>query len=211
MAPVASLSIPRQFDPAAEIDLNALASQTPLVLPDCTWEQYLAVDAALGDRRGVKVRFLQGYLEIMFPTSLEHERRKSHLGRLVETWCLERDVEFFINGEATLRREFEAAGAPDESYIFHAEKDRPDLVIEVALTSGGLSKRAFYKRFGIPELWIWRNDQLEIHQLSAETGDYESVTQSAVLPGIPLGDVEECARIESASQAIREFRRRIAT
>ena len=94
--------------------------------------------------------------------------------------------------------------------MFHLEKDRPDLVIEVALTSGGLSKRTFYKRFGIPDLWIWRNDRLEVHRLSAETNDYEIAPQSEELPGIPLIDVEECARIESASQAIREFRRRIA-
>jgi Uma2 family endonuclease len=210
MASAALLPVSGQFDPAVEIDANALASQSPLVLPDCTWEQYLAVDAALGDRRGVKVRFLQGYLEIMFPTSLEHERRKSHLGRLVEAWCLEREIDFFINGETTLKREFEAAGAPDESYMFHLEKERPDLVIEVDLTSGGLSKRTFYKRFGIPELWIWRHDRLEVHRLSAETNDYETATQSEELLGIPLNDVEECARIESASQAIREFRRRIA-
>jgi len=210
MASAAPLSIPRQFDPGAEIDPSVLASQSPLVLPDCTWEQYVAVDAALEDRRGVKVRFLLGYLEIMFPTSLEHERRKSHLGRLVEAWCLDREIDFFINGETTLKREFEAAGAPDESYMFHGEKERPDLVIEVALTSGGLSKRAFYKRFGIPELWIWRHDRLEVHRLSAETHEYETASQSAELPGIPLGDVEECARIESASQAIRDFRRRIA-
>jgi Uma2 family endonuclease len=210
MASAAHLPVSGQFDPAVEIDANALASQSPLVLPDCTWEQYLAVDAALGDRRGVKVRFLHGYLEIMSPTSLEHKRRKSHLGCLVEAWCLEREIDFFINGETTLRREFEAAGAPDESYMFHLEKDRPDLVIEVALTSGGLSKRTFYKRFGIPELWIWRNDRLEVHRLSPETNDYEVATQSEELAGIPLSDVEECARIESASQAIREFRRRIA-
>ncbi len=208
MVLAASFPVSGHFDPAEAIDPDAFGAQPPLVLPDCTWEQYLAIDAALGDRRGVRVRFLQGYLELMFPTSLEHERRKTHLGCLVETWCLERDIEFFINGETTLKRECEAAGAPDESYVFGGAKERPDLVIEVALTSGGLSKRAFYRRFAIPELWIWRNDALEVHQLSPEGNDCTTATESAVLPGIPLADVAECAKIESASQAIREFQRR---
>jgi Uma2 family endonuclease len=211
MAEAAASPAPLTFDPAVAINREAFAAQTPFVLPDCTWEQYLAVDEAFGDRRGVRVRFLLGYLEIMFPTSLEHERRKSHLGRLVEAWCLERGIEFFINGETTMKRETEAAGAPDESYVFHREKERPDLVIEVALTSGGLNKRSFFKRFGVPELWIWHQDDLEVHQLNPGSGEYESATASAVLPGLPLRDLIECARMEVASQAIREFRRRIGT
>jgi Uma2 family endonuclease len=80
MAQAAASAAPLTFDPAVAMDREAFAAQTPFVLPDCTWEQYLAMDAAFADQRGVRIRFLQGYLEIMFPTSLEHERRKSHLG-----------------------------------------------------------------------------------------------------------------------------------
>ena len=212
MGPMAVLTptpAPDTIDPLADIDPETFASQTPLVLPGCTWEQYQALDTAFEGRKGVRLRFLHGCIEIMFPTSLNHERRKSHIGCLVEAWCLVRNIEFFINGETTMEKEGEAAGAPDESYMFGEEKEWPDLVIEVALTSGGLSKRAFYKQFSVPEIWIWRRDRLEVHQFDPEHGEYVTADESSSLAGIPMADVEECARLESASQAIREFRKRI--
>jgi Uma2 family endonuclease len=191
------------------MDRETLTAQPPLVLPDSTWDEYVAIDAAFGSRRGARIRFLQGYLELMLPTSLEHERWKSHLGRLVEAWCLDRGIDFFIHGETTLLREGEAGGAPDESYAFGTEKEIPDLVIEIALTSGGISKKSFYQRFAIPELWIWRQEDLEVYRWNSAIAGYERTQTSAVLPGLPLPDLIACARISGASQAIREFRRRI--
>lgn len=202
LAPVLPLETIDAVEPNAE--------QRPFLLPGCTWEQYVALDELFEEQR-IRIRYLDHWIEIMFPISQNHERRKSHLGRLVETWCLERVIEFFINGSTTMRKEKEAGGHPDESYVFHEDReDRPDLVIEIALTSGGLSKRAFYRKFGVPELWIWRKDRLEVHFYTPAKADYVPSEQSTVLPGIPLADVEECARLEGASQAIREFRKRIA-
>jgi len=158
-------------------------------------------------RSDVRVRFLDHQIEIMAPVSEAHEERKSHLGRLVETWCFHRGIRFAIRGNTTLLRPDEAGGEPDESYCFGEKKPIPDLAIEVALTSGGLSKRAFYAKFAVPELWIWREDRLEVFVRDAAAESYQAVVESAVLPGLDLGLLAECARMEYASDAIQEFRR----
>ena len=104
-----------------------------------------------------------------------------------------------------------SGGEPDESYCFHEKKDTPDLAIEVALTSGGLSKRAFYASLGVPELWIWRNNTLEVHLLNNKQDDYNLSDKSQQLDGINLGDVQECALMDFASDAVIEFKQRLKT
>jgi Uma2 family endonuclease len=103
----------------------------------------------------------------------------------------------------------EAGGEPDECYCLRENKEWPDLVVEVALTSGGFSKRSFCATFPIPELWIWRNDSLEVHDFDPATAAYHSLPESRQLPGIDLNWLVECSRIEATSQGIKTFRSRL--
>ena len=89
---------------------------------------------------------------------------------------------------------------------FGEKKEISDLVIEVALTSGGLSKRAFYRKFPVPEVWVWRRDHLEEFHWDAAAEDYVASEASRCLPGLDLGRLEVCARMDCASDAIRAFR-----
>ena len=188
---------------------SQLGEQVPLVLPGYTWDQYLSIEELFcSSRPRVRVKFLDGFLELMAPVSENREERKSHLGCLLEAWCLDRGIRFFTRGNMTMTRPGRAGGEPDEAYCFGAKKEVSDLVIEVALTSGGLSKRAFYASFGVPEVWIWRRDHLEVFIWDAEAGNYEPSEESRVLPGLNLALLEECSRMDCASDAIREFRRR---
>lgn len=186
-----------------------LENQRPLVLEGYTWEQYLSLDELFQDS-GVRVRYLDHHIEIMPPISESHEEKKSNLGRLLEAWCLDHGVEFWARGSMTLTKLKEAGGEPDECYHFRTKKEYPDLAIEVALTSGGLSKRAFYAKFPIPELWIWRGGALEVWVFHTESGGYDRRETSEVLPGIDLAALARCATIERTSEAIRAFRREVA-
>ena len=177
--------------------------------PRSTWEQYLSIEE-LFEESGVQIRFLQGKLEIAPPVSEYHENRKSHIARLVETWCVEKDVNFFGKGNYTMLNPEESGGEPDECYCLRENKEWPDLVIEVALTSGGLSKRKFYATFPIPELWIWRNEKLEVHTFNLDTQEYETAEESVQLPGIDLDCLVECSQLESTRDAIVTFRDRIS-
>ena len=172
-----------------------------------TWADYQKMQEIRGERRRPKIAYLNGTLELV-TTSRTHERIKSWLGRLVEAWCLKREVEFGPYGEWTLEDDAkEVAAEPDECYIFGADqesKDRPDLVIEAVLTSGGIRKLEIYYALRIPEVWFWKKDRIQVY--ARRDADYEAVAASELLPGL---DVEELLRFldrPSASRAIRDYR-----
>ena len=185
-----------------------IEEQAPLILPGFSWDQYLAIEKEF-EETGVQIRFLNGYLEIMPPVSEYHENRKTHIGRLVETWCVEKDVNFFGKGNYTMLNPEKAGGEPDECYCLRENKQWPDLVVEVALTSGGLSKREFYVTFPVAELWIWRKEALEIHVYNEATSEYEVAEESVQLPGIDLEWLVECSRLESTRDAIVQYRSKL--
>ena len=183
------------------------SGQSPLVLPGYLWEHYTSL-ADLFEDTGVRVRFLNNHIEIMPPISEGHESRKRSIGYLVETWCIEKEIDVYAHASTTLKKEGEGGGEPDESYCFHENKDCPDLAIEIALTSGGLSKRKFYQVFQVPEVWIWRQEKLEVFVLG-ENGEYQAATESSQLPGLDLAAVEKCAPLSPMNAAVREFRKLI--
>ena len=145
--------------------------QAPLVLNNSSWEQYISLDEFFTGS-GVGIRYLNHELEVAAPVSDEHEHKKSNIGRLIEAWCFDREIRFFGRGNMTMTKQGSAGGEPDESYCFNEKKEVSDLVVEIAITSGGLSKRKFYQVFKVPELWFWRNNQLEVYTYDTKTDDY---------------------------------------
>ncbi len=190
------------------IKTTALSNQqSPLVLQGYTWDHYLSLDELFQDS-SVRIRFLHDTIEIMPPASEDHESRKIHVSCLVEQWCLEKDINLIGRGSTTIKQEKIAGGEPDESYCIGEPKPFPDLAIEIALTSGGLSKRAFYQVYQVPEVWIWRNEKLLVFTYNSESSGYDEVFESDVLPGIPLRAIEECALLPSINEAVKAFRER---
>lgn len=50
-------------------------------------------------------------------------------------------------------------------YELGADRERPDLAIEVVVTSGAIDKLEAYKRLQIPEVWFWENSRLSLYAL----------------------------------------------
>lgn len=127
------------------------------------WAAHLALDEALGhDRSGPRFYFLDGNLEIM-STSEEHERIKECIGGCVDDCLVHHGIPHQQRGQATMRLVEQTGAEPDKSWCVGTEKPVPDIVLEIALTSGGLPKLEIYERFPVPEVWIWRRGRLEIH------------------------------------------------
>jgi Uma2 family endonuclease len=169
------------------------------------------LDKALGDDRpSPRFYYLDGELEIM-TTSNEHERIKKWIGDFLADYFLEFGPDIVPRGQATMRLALKQAGAePDESWCLGGAKEFPDLVLEIALTSGGVSKLEVYRRFKVPEVWFWRRDGLEIFALDREGSAYERVTRSRHLPGLDVGLIERCVRIASWREARQVFRAGLA-
>src|SRR6266581_210480 len=158
-----------------------------LIICGLSWQRYLDLDQALGDDRpGPRFYYLDGDLEIM-TTSKEHERIKKWLGDLLADYFFKAGVEITPRGQATMRLALQQAGAePDESWCLGEEKEFPDLVLEIALTSGGISKLELYRRFRVPEVWFWRAGGLKIFTLRPDGSGYEPVAQSRLLPNLDV-------------------------
>ena len=195
----------------------ALAELRPELLPNgdepeerfvccgISWARYLAFDKRLGpDRPGPRLCYLDGELEIM-TTSNEHERVKEWIGAFLEDFFLASGTETMPRGQATMRLALKKAGAePDKSWCIGEEKEFPDLVLEIALTSGGVNKLEIYHRFKIPEVWLWRRNKLEIFALSAKR--YEPLRKSRLFPDLDISLIERCIAIRSWTQARQTFR-----
>lgn len=175
-----------------------------------SWERYLALDKVMGeDRPQPRFYYLDGDLEII-TTSNEHERIKKWIGDFLADYFIQAGDEIFPRGQATIRQALKLAGAePDESWCLGREKEIPDLVLEIALTSGGANKLEIYRRFGVQEVWVWKNNRLEVFALS-NAHEYEQIAKSRLLPNLDLSLLERCAAIRSWRQARQTFRAGIA-
>ena len=173
------------------------------------WSQYEAMLAIRADQAGVRLAYLEGALEIVSP-SRTHERIKTLLSRLIEAYAEERDV--YLNGYGSLTMKsaaVERGAEPDECYVVGADKDIPDLVVEVVWTSGGLDKRRLYAGLGIRELWQWEAGRITVFALRA--GRYEAVAESALLPGLDLALVARLLDEKDQTQAVRTLRATLRT
>ena len=138
--------------------------------------------------------------------SQTHEGIKSLLGRLVETYCLERDITFNTYGFWTLKAQDRSRAAePDECWVFgDGLTDRPHLAIEVVWTSGRIDKLDIYRKLGVAEVWYWRKGRVQPYSLCSDR--YVPVTASEVLPGLDLDLLCGFLDRHSTSDAIRGYR-----
>lgn len=170
-----------------------------------SWDDYERLLVMRGDHSAPRIAYLEGEVEIMSP-SQTHEGIKSVIGRLVETFCLERDIIFSTYGSWTLKDKARNRGAePDECYVFGTEPaERPHLAIEVVWTHGRIDKLEIYRQLGVAEVWYWRQGLIQPYCLRGE--HYEPVNESQVLPGLDLALLMRFIEEPTTSQAIRGYR-----
>lgn len=186
------------------------------IVSDVDWQTYEALLNALEDNSHYRVTYLNGILEIVSP-SIRHEKIKKRLATLLERYLISRQIQHTPLGSTTLKDRLKNAGAePDECYCIGAEKDLPDLAIEVNITSGNVNKLATYQQLGIKEVWLWEGNRLKLYSLRAESltnsaliYGYELINLSELLPDLNITLLAECTLISDQLQAIGEFDRGI--
>lgn len=186
---------------------------------DVSWEDYESLLAKLENNSHYRVNYLDGILEIVSP-SRRHEKVKTNLGTLVERFFYLKRIRYVPLGSSTFRNKAKKAGAePDECYCLGEEKEVPDLVIEVVVTSGSANKLEIYRRLGVAEVWFWEN-QLKIYHLRdsgqlpkatvfTATYGYELITASELLSSLDIELLERCITISDSILAVDEFERGI--
>lgn len=175
-----------------------------LILNNVTWEQYEILRTTLDDIPGLRMTYLEGTLEIMSP-SPEHEVDKTTIGRLIEIYGLEKNIDLTGYGSTTFRKEAKARGLePDECYCFGELKEVPDIAIEVVLSSGGIDKLSVYQGLGIPEVWFWQNNKFTVYHLRAE--GYELIQRSEFLPELDLSVLAQYVKMPNQTKAVKAYR-----
>ncbi|GET41431.1 Uma2 family endonuclease [Microseira wollei] len=186
---------------------SLVADLQRLTLYRVYWQQYEILRATLDDFAGVRMNYLKGTLEIFKPGS-KHERIKSLIGRLIETYSLETNTRIYACGSTTYRKQAEERGLePDESYCIGNLKEFPDLAIEVIVTSGSIDLLEVYRGLGVSEVWFWKNGQLSLYRLQA--GQYEQIERSILLPNLDINLLVRCANMPDQYDAVIEFRNAI--
>lgn len=176
----------------------------PILISDLTWREFKAVEQLI-ERPGLRLSFLDGVLEIQKMPGKKHETIKERIGALLEIYLEFLELDFTPTGSVTLENEFKKVKKEgDKSYELGRNRKRPDLVIEVVVSSGGIDKLEAYKRLQITEVWFWMNDELLFYSLGNE--GYEAVSKSQLLPSLDVDLLMGCINIENHAQALREFR-----
>ncbi len=205
-----------QFD----LEQLVIPSGHQVLLKDVSWQDFEQLLEAW-EKTGKKSRiaYSQGWIEFMSPLAV-HEDDKIILGNLVEILLEELDIEFRNLGSITLKSpQAKKSVEPDECfYIQHEAFIRgkakidldidppPDLAIEIDITNR--THFDHYEKIGVPELWRYTQQGLEILLLS--DGVYLPAEYSRQFPHFDLKTLLP-AYLEKSKQigrntAMRAFR-----
>lgn len=207
-APVA----PQPQTEAISTEKRSIETAPLMLFGGMTWREFRMVEQLL-DRPGYRLSFLDGVLEILQMPGETHETVKKRIGALLEMYFLLTGFDFTPTGSMTLESEAsQVKREPDESYRLKPGRGRPDLLIEVIVTSGGINKLEIYKRLKIPEVWLWEDGALDLYHLRQDGDDlqYEKIFQSEEVPGIDLALLKRCILMDSHVEALKTWQTAIA-
>jgi Uma2 family endonuclease len=201
---------------------ESVPAEARVVLKGVSWSTFKALMADIGEDRSCRIAYDQGMLEIMVPYQ-EHEVPKVLIADFVTALADELEIEVMQLGSLTLEREdLTRAAEPDTCFYIQNESlvrskkidlsndPPPDLVIESDYTSSSLNKFTIYASLGVPELWRYRRQTLQVYQLVE--GNYELSDKSIAFPLLPIAELPgliEQSKTIGQRAAVRLFRARI--
>lgn len=176
-------------------DRLTLSPGAHLRLDAIDWSQFEQILTDLGEHRPSRITYHHQIIEIQMPLP-EHGRIKALISHFIVILLEYLDKPWVSLGSTTFKNATLAAGIePDDCfYIQNVEALRgkhridltmdppPDLALEVDITSP--TSLSAYQSLGVPEIWRYRNQTLEILTLTPE--GYQPQTTSPTFPQIPL-------------------------
>jgi Uma2 family endonuclease len=198
-----------------------LPDEQRFVLYNVDWDTYVTISDKLGERN-IRLNYDGVNLEFV-TTSLEHERAKKLLARLLETVTEEMEIDILGGGSMTCRRQdLDRGFEPDECYwLAHEAQMRgrddidltrdppPDLMLEIEISRSFVDRLAIAARLGVPEVWRWDRETLHIMLLESD-GQYAESKHSRALPFLPVAELVRFLNLEDTTQSetklLRAFR-----
>lgn len=156
----------------------------------------------------MRLSFLDGVFEIRGRPGRKDETAKQRISTLVDLFLEYAGIDFTPTGSVILESEAgRVKREADLSYELGANREFPDLAVEVVVSSGGINKLEAYKRLQIAEVWFWENAALRMSSLGVD--GYAEVERSFVLLDLDIVLLARSINIENHLQAMREFKQTI--
>ena len=201
LPPAAPATAPVTHKPTLSDIVRYLRPGQRMLVTDITWDDYERLLVWRGERRGIRLAYDNGRLEIMVVGGT-HERLKKILAMLIEAWLGETGGESVPSGSVTHRRDdLEKGFEPDECYyiqnwakvagvrdIDFATDPPPDLAVEIEVSRTVLGRLPIYAAFKIPEVWRYNGEQLTVLLLRPD-GTYTESPTSVALPALPVAEL----------------------
>lgn len=195
--------------PDPETSARSVRPETRVLLRGVSWAVY---EQLMEDNPGLRFAYFRGELEVMSPSD-QHESEKKMIARLLEAYAEERDLVLNGFGSTTFRERAKEHGLePDECYVLQTRKRgprRPDIAIEVVLTSWLMDKLEVYRGLDVPEVWVWSDGRLDVHVLGEDR--YEVRPRSSLLPDLDLDLLTPFVTRHDQVQAVKEYRRALSS
>ncbi|MGI0496161.1 Uma2 family endonuclease [Limnospira platensis] len=187
-----------------------------------TWQEYQTLCLSRGDGSIPRIKYRSGEVLLMSPLP-KHGRDASLIADIIKVLLDWTGREYDSFTPVTMGLPEQSAIEPDYCfYINHWQavsgKERidwrkdppPDLVLEIDVTS--YSDILDYLPYRVPEVWLFRQQQLLIYQLQGD--EYQVKSQSQYFPEVNLADVVarclEIAYQRNTSAAIRDLKYQLA-
>ncbi|MGL4884200.1 MAG: Uma2 family endonuclease [Waterburya sp.] len=153
------------------------------IITNTTWAEYISLD--LPSKR---VSFRNGVITIVSP-GRNHELIGDYVRAIIWAYCRKNNLALFPYNQTTLKEEGKEGKEPDVAYCFGTDKDKPDLALEVNLTSGSIDDLTKYQYLKIAEVWLWESNKIKFF-VYCESG-YLELTTSNSLPSLKNDFVTE--------------------
>ena len=179
------------------IDAIELTPGSKISIHNLSWQDFETILTNLGEKRSTRVAYYRGTLEIMSPLAI-HERPHRIIAYIVTAIleAQERDWDDF--GSTTFKRPEIAGVEPDTCFYIQnarcvqgctnmdlAVYPPPDLAIESDVTSR--TTLDAYIALRVPEVWIYKNQQLLIHILTGSS--YVQSPISPIFSNLPITEL----------------------
>ena len=122
-------------------------------ITNTTWAEYISLD--LPSKR---VSFRNGVITIVSP-GRNHELIGDYIRAIIWAYCRQNNLALFPYNQTTLKEEGKEGKEADVAYCFEIDKDKPDLAVEINLTSDSIDDLTKYQYLKIPEVWLRENNK----------------------------------------------------
>jgi Uma2 family endonuclease len=191
-----------------------------LILPEVGWEEYERLLEELGESNRVRVSYNQGRLEIMTLSPI-HEMYKDLILMIVRITADLTASELETRGSTTFKETSFAQGAEPDTcfYVQNASQviglrkidlsvaPPPDVVVEIDIGHESPRKPEIYRNLGVPEVWRYDEERLQMLTLTAE--GYVETPVSQAFPSLTaeaLTRFLEQSKTAGQSATLRAFR-----